>query len=269
MKWEARSWSILLISLCLLLLCDSQATPSRKMRLLRLPASARHRGLSAPRFHLTNGKASNWAGYVVQTDLARPEKHSATDVQGSWQVPAVASSRRIDTYSAIWVGLDGSSNNTVEQIGTEQDWTSGAPDYYAWFEMYPARGRVIRHFPVAAGDQISAEVQFVGKTKFILSITNLTQNVGFSIVKRRPAKRTSAEWIVEAPYYRGILPLADFGTTTFTSCSATLNGHTGPIDDPSWQNESLTMEKPRSVLAAQPSGLTAGGTSFSVTWHHR
>jgi hypothetical protein len=184
-------------------------------------------------------------------------------------VPAAASSGLTDSFSAIWVGLDGSSDNTVEQIGTEQDWSMGGPVYYAWYEMYPARGWQIMNFPVSPGDQISAEVQWISKTTFNLTITNLTQNVGFSIIKKRSAQRTSAEWIVEAPYFRRVLSLADFGATTFTGCSATINGLTGPIDDASWQNESVTMESAQSVVAAQPGGLTSGGTSFTVTWEHQ
>jgi hypothetical protein len=42
-------------------------------------------------------------------------------------------------YSSAWVGIDGYSDNTVEQIGTEQDWIWGRAIYYSWFEMYPNR----------------------------------------------------------------------------------------------------------------------------------
>ena len=92
-------------------------------------------------------------------------------VQYDTRVPSVSASDT-NTYSAIWVGLDGSSNRTVEQIGTEQDWSSGGPVYYAWFEMYPQRGYQIMDFPVSPGDHISAEVQWISKTMFNLTITN-------------------------------------------------------------------------------------------------
>jgi hypothetical protein len=216
-----------------------------------------------------SGKAANWAGYVAAPDLSIPLKHSVTDVQGSWRVPTVASSGTLDTSSAIWVGIDGDLDRTVEQIGTEQDWTSGAPVYYAWFEMYPARGFLITAIPIQPGDEISAEVQFLAKNKFILSISNLTQNVGFSITRSRAAQRTSAEWIVEAPFFRRILSLADFGTVTFTGCSTTMEGVEGPINNNSWNDEALTMEAPlTSTTLAQPSGLTGGGTGFTVDWQH-
>jgi len=216
-----------------------------------------------------SGKAANWAGYVAAPDLLVPLKHSVTDVQGSWRVPTVASSGTLDSSSAIWLGIDGDLDRTVEQIGTEQDWSSGTPVYFAWFEMFPARAFLIMDVPIQPGDEISAEVQFIPKNKFILSISNLTQNTGFSITKKRAAQRTSAEWIVEAPFFRRILSLADFGSVTFTGCSATMQGAQGPINDSFWHNEALTMENPvSSTVLAQPSGLTGGGTGFTVDWQH-
>jgi hypothetical protein len=216
-----------------------------------------------------SGKAANWAGYVAAPDLSIPLKHSVTDVQGSWRVPTVSPSGTLDTSSAIWVGIDGDLDRTVEQIGTEQDWSSGTPVYFAWFEMFPARTFLIMDVPIQPGDEISAEVQFIAKNRFVLSISNLTQNVGFSITRSRAAQRTSAEWIVEAPFFRRILSLAFLGTVTFWGCSTTIEGVEGPINDGSWHNEALTMEDPlSSTILAQPSGLTGGGTGFTVDWKH-
>ncbi len=216
-----------------------------------------------------SGKAANWAGYVAAADLSIPLKHSVTDVQGSWRVPTVSSSGTLDSSSAIWVGIDGDLDKTVEQIGTEQDWNSGTPVYFAWFEMYPARAFLIMDVPIQPGDEISAEVQFLAKNKFVLSISNLTQNAGFSITKKRSAQRTSAEWIVEAPFFHRILSLADFGAVTFSGCSATMQGAEGPIDGDFWQNEALTMENPlNDTILAQPSSLTGNGTGFTVEWKH-
>jgi hypothetical protein len=249
--------SLLVVSTGLLVLAEGHSstfTPHRRF---------------APAIRHGSGRAANWAGYVAATNLSIPLKHSVTDVRGSWRVPTVVSSGALNTASAIWVGIDGSSDNTVEQIGTEQDWTSGAPAYYAWFEMYPATGYMLTTFPVQPGDEISAEVQFIAKNQFVLSISNLTQNVGFSIKKKRSAKRTSVEWIVEAPFFHRILSLADFGTVTFTGCSANIEGVEGPINEISWQNEGVTMENSlSSTILAQSSTLTGGGTGFTVDWKH-
>src|SRR6266404_2385283 len=245
------------ISIALLLLGVRRVSSSTPLR--RFMPVIRHR----------TGKSANWAGYVTATDLTLRLKHSVTDVQGSWRVPTVAAAGTQETASAIWVGIDGSSDRTVEQIGTEQDWNMGAPVYYAWFEMYPARGFILTEVPIEPGDQISAEVQFIPKNQFVLSITNLTQGVGFSITKKRSAKRTSAEWIVEAPFFRRILALANFGSVSFTGCSTTITNVDGPVNSTLWQNEELTMENPiSSTVLAQPSALTSGGTAFTVDWKH-
>src|SRR5712671_5307251 len=74
-------------------------------------SSAPHRQY-APVIRHGTGKAANWAGYVTATDLSVPLKHSVADVRGTWRVPAVVPSGTLDTASAIWVGIDGSSDRT-------------------------------------------------------------------------------------------------------------------------------------------------------------
>src|SRR5206468_4173255 len=80
----------------------------------------------------------------------------------------------------------------------------------------------------------------------VLSVTNFTQGVYYRVpthyTKSRNARRSSAEWIVEAPYSGGILPLAHFDTVNLAGCSATLNNHPGAISDSAWQYDSITME---------------------------
>ena len=89
----------------------------------------------------------------------------------------------------------------------------------------------------------------------------------------RGAKRSSAEWIAEAPSGAAVLPLADFGTVLFGedstgitgTCEATMGGKTQPIGSFSTIEE-ITMENSNNVKEAIPSGLSSDGTSFSVTW---
>jgi hypothetical protein len=67
---------------------------------------------------------------------------------------------------------------------------------------------------------------------------------------------SSAEWIAEAPSAesRGgslqTLPLADFGTVTFTGASATSDGHTGPISDPNWSVQQVDLAPPEAGPAS-------------------
>jgi len=245
-----------------------KASTDGRFVLVPIPGSARHRPQAVPHIRNANGTSANWAGYAVATRLRAPSSGSVSDVKGTWTVPQVAPSSSANTYSAIWVGIDGYSDNTVEQTGTEQDLTPDGPVYYAWFEMYPKFGYRILNFPVEAGDTISAEVRYVGNNSFTLTIANLTRNVSYSTTQRHRAKRQSAEWIVEAPYSGGTLPLADFGNVTLTGCSATLNGHTGTISDTSWEHDAIVMSDPNDGVKAQTSALANGGSSFSVSWRH-
>ena len=75
------------------------------------------------------------------------------------------------------------------------------------------------------------------------------------------AKRSSAEWIVEAPSSNyGILPLANFGTVTFTNAYATIGGTTGAIDN--WQAYAINIAT-RSQVADTTSALTdSAGTGL-------
>ena len=253
-----------------------------------IPCSAVHH-LQAPHMHLRDGTSLNWSGYAVETNLAKPASNAVSDVVGSWFVPAVIGQQpHRYTYSSAWVGIDGYSDNTVEQIGTEQDWTPRRASYYAWFEMYPNYAYEIVGFPVYPGDMITAQVQYTGTETvavregfrgrtteeavqvFRLTLTNVTRDATFSINEQiQSAERQSAEWIMEAPSSYSVLPLADFGVVDFFGCEATVNGVTGPIGDTAWQNDPLTMETSTAVAKALPSTLTSGGSAFSVAWEHQ
>ena len=242
-----------------------------------VPFAAHHHG-AAPRVRNRDGTSSNWGGYAVETSLTAPQKNAVTAVQGSWVIPTVSPSASAQTYSAFWVGIDGYDDNTVEQLGTEQDWTSGGPEYSVWFEMYPHNSYNITGFPIAPGDVFSASVKYTGGGNFVLSITNVTRRVAYTVpaknTKMNNAQLESAEWIAEAPWQGGVLPLADFGTSAFLDCSATVNGVTGAIDNSRWQFDNITMTATGGTVKAQPSVLTdaivngVNTSGFAVQWFH-
>jgi len=294
-NWSARNWSAgkwfagiaAIVMVCAIAASwsatnasgtNATASPSPQFTLKPIPFSALHHSWQPPRIRNSNGTSLNWSGYAVLGAASAPVKPKKTapaptvsDVSGSWVVPSVVASASANTYSSSWVGIDGYSSGTVEQIGTAQDWANGAPLYYAWFEMYPKGAYEIVGFPVHPGDTISAAVEYLGaKGAFALTITNLTDSVTFSTTLRsQSARRLSAEWIQEAPWWGGVLPLANFGTIDFSDCYATMNGHTGTISDPAWQLDAITMVASDGVtVKAQPSDLSADGSSFSVTWYN-
>jgi len=293
MKTSLRCSSLLALTLALAQPSDTRIPPSRSTHdfrsvepcsLLPIPETAvHHYQAGAPNIRVREsrgrqGEASrfsssqNWSGYAVETSLTSPQKHAVTSVAGRWTIPTVTASTSAETFSSIWVGIDGYSDGTVEQLGTEQDWTSSGQQNYVWFEMYPHGAFEIVGFPIAPNDEFGAAVTYIGSSTFVLSITNFTQGVYYRVptryTKSRTAQRSSAEWVLEAPYSGEILPLADFGTATMTGCKATLNNHTGAIGDSSWQNDAITMVTSDGATKARPSVLSPDGTSFSETWNH-
>jgi hypothetical protein len=212
--------------------------------------------------------STNWSGYAVLGS-------SFTSAKASWTVPTATCSSG-DQYAAFWVGIDGYSSTTVEQTGTDSDCVGRNPSYYAWYEFYPHPSFEIGSLSIKPGDQMSASVTYSG-SEFTITIEDVT--TGKSYTKSSTvsgAKRSSAEWIAEAPCCTaggGILPLADFGTVLFGEDStgvggtnyATDSATSGPISAFS-SIEEITMDSSKGAKEAVPTGLSGDGTSFSVTW---
>ena len=190
-------------------------------------------------------------------------------------VPSVTCTSTSNQYSSFWVGIDGYSSSTVEQIGTDSDCISGNPTYYAWYEFYPKPSSRVNSIAVQPGDKMSAEVKYA-KGMFTVSITDVTTGASFSkSAKVNAANRNSAEWIAEAPWSGGILPLANFGTAYFgydptgiaSTNYASVGGSTGPIGSFGSSVQSITMVSTSSgAIKAQPTSLSTDGTSFNMTW---
>ena len=216
--------------------------------------------------------STNWSGYAGATSFTSPAVHSVTAVSGSWIVPTIHASGG-NTYSALWVGIDGYTSPTVEQIGTEHDFISGVQQNYVWFEMYPGGSYLINGFPLSPGDVISASVVYSGSNIFVMTIKNDTQNVSYTVptsyTHSTTALRESAEWIMEAPYYNAILPLSNFVTGYFIGCAATINGIAAPIGNSSWQNIGIEMITNTGAAKDTTSPLLPDKGSFFVTWKHQ
>ena len=217
-------------------------------------------------------ESMNWSGYAGAIDIQNPTPGSVTAVTGSWLVPTLHSSSN-QTYSASWIGIDGLSNGTVEQIGTAQNWINGKQQNYAWFEMFPSAAYEISGFPVENGDSICAWINYLGDGVFQMTIENITKKIYFTVptsyTTNPLAQRSSAEWIIEAPSsISGILPLADFGNETFTNCQAIIGGVRAPVVNNHWQCVEILMDTNTNVIKAHPSTVY-GGDSFNVTWERQ
>jgi hypothetical protein len=205
----------------------------------------------------TTAESTNWSGYAVTG-----ANGAYKSVSASWTEPTATctGSRRSDSYAAFWVGLDGYSSDSVEQTGTDSDCDGTSPDYYGWYEMYPADPVYFTN-TVKAGDSFSASVTFSGTETYTLVLKDVTRGWTQTITKKESGlDRSSAEVITEAPSSEsGVLPLADFGTVKYSVSDA--NG------------ASLGGQSPIEIIMVNNSGQDKDSTSsissggaFSNTW---
>src|SRR5437016_6302582 len=239
------------------LMAQAPGAGARTATLVHLPVLARatQRGVA---------HSTNWSGYADYN-------HSFTEVRGSWTQPTVSCPSTGRSYAAFWVGLDGYTSNSVEQIGTDSDCAGqNRSVYYAWYEMYPAASVTLSSttYPVRAGDSMAARVSVSGTT-FTLVLKNTTRRWTFTTTQTSTsAQDASAEWVAEAPsscfVTCSVLPLANFGTMHFTG--AFVNHRSGTIG--SYTHDKVIMVTNTGTTKALPSALTGYGTSFGDTWHH-
>ena len=192
----------------------------------------------------------NWSGYADAESASK----TVSSVSGNWIVPAVhcppAPYQNSDAFLANWVGIDGFSDSTVEQLGTATQCFEGVTYYYVWYEMYPA-GTVEEGTTACInnnvdcpqpGDRISASVSVTpaasGENNYTLKLTDHTNPAeNFSVTQQCAATTcvdSSAEWIVERPAFGlafgpQILPLADFRKTFFSRADVVSGGKVSSI----------------------------------------
>jgi Peptidase A4 family len=205
----------------------------------------------------TTVESTNWSGYAVTGADGAFNSVSAT-----WTQPTATCTKRSDQYAAFWVGLDGYSSDSVEQTGTDSDCDGKTPDYYGWYEMYPA-DPVYYTNTVKPGDTISASVSFTGTETYTLKLTDSTEGwTQTQTIDETGLDRSSAEVITEAPCCTdsgGILPLADFGTITYGSSTA--NGTSVGSQSPT----EIVMVDNRGEEKDSTSAINSSG-GFSNAW---
>jgi hypothetical protein len=225
--------------------------------------------------------SSNWAGYAVHRPGVR-----FTHVIGAWRQPHLKCVRRRESFSAMWIGLGGYSPSSpaLEQIGTETDCSrSRHVESSAWYEQVPAPSRPIR-LRVRPGDRLKASVSVSGRTVRLVLSDSTRHRTFRKTIQASSVDVSSAEWIVEAPSLCGgitschTLPLANFGTTRFTSAYVRAStGHSGSIGDATWRATKIVLVPGgrQFVLSggaqnagggAVPSRLGSRGSSFTVRY---
>lgn len=232
-------------------------------------------------------QSANWAGYAdtdgtfdaVASSWTEPTVNCANGNSGLDGILGLSTLDGLlggpGAASAFWVGLDGYSSTSVEQLGTDSDCDSGTPSYYAWYEMYPNPSVTLpSQYAVRPGDQMTALVSAnPAGTSFTLMIKDATAGWTFSTTQTGSGfARSSAEVIAEAPSSCSLLfcsevPLADFGQVGYSGSSVIeASGTKGSLS--AFNADEITMSDNGTTLAT-PSSLGSGGSSFSVTWNNR
>ena len=201
---------------------------------------------------VTGSQSINWSGYADTESATK----TVSQVSGDWTIPSIkclpAPYENQDAFIADWVGIDGYTDQTVEQLGTATQCFEGVEYYYVWYEMYPA-GTVEEGTTACInsnvdcprpGDRISASVSVAaagsGENNYKLTLTDHTRPAeSFSVAQQCAAATcldSSAEWIVERPAAAPpppapvqVLPLADFTRTGFTSGALASGGRATSI----------------------------------------
>jgi hypothetical protein len=195
--------------------------------------------------------SGNWSGYALSG-----KKGAYHRISGEWRVPFVKPSAG-SSYSSAWIGIDGFRNSSLIQTGTGHTFENGRPRYYAWWEILPAAETVIP-LPVSPGDVIQASIVKVSRTKWCITLRNLTRNWTFRTHQCYTGPQTSGEWILEAPQVGGsTTSLARLTPVPFTRCR--INGKRAKLT--SSQGGIMVQNK---IAVAVPSCPFACGDAFTV-----
>jgi hypothetical protein len=199
--------------------------------------------------------STNWSGYIDNGAGAQ-----FTDVSATWTVPTAHAGAT--GFSSTWVGIDGTASSDLIQAGTEQDWSSSGPVYYAWYELLPKASMVLG--TVSPGDKISVTINQTASTTWDIRVDDLTQRSVWGGPVTYSAPGTSAEWIEEAPTdgsSGNVEPLADFGTAVFSDLDVGGTEMQAALAMPVYM-----VSRATSAIEAYPDEYNATTNSFSITY---
>ncbi|KAI0628022.1 aspergillopepsin [Trametes polyzona] len=203
--------------------------------------------------------STNWAGAVLIANTA-----TYKSVTGTFTVPTPREpSGGSGTHSAsAWVGIDGDTcGSAILQTGVDFTISGNSVSFDAWYEWFPDFAHDFSGFRISPGNQITATVTASSRTGGTATLINHStgQQVSHSFSGQPALCQENAEWIVEDfEEGGGLVPLANWGTVTFTGASAgTGSGSVGPSGA-----TIIDMEQ----NGRQLTSVSASGSSVTVTY---
>jgi len=195
--------------------------------------------------------SSNWSGQIATGG-------TYDSVGGSWNVPAVSAESSSSSASATWIGIDGTSSQTLIQTGTAQQ-SSGVDQ--AWWETLPNAETPINEY-VAPGDAITASIIAQASSNlWTITISDTTQNWTFVHTLSYVTPKASAEWIEEAPTIGVQTSINDYGSVTFTGMTVTGPGTASSAYTPVYLGGSDPNTGAFNGITSWPDTYTGNGSS--------
>jgi Peptidase A4 family len=217
-------------------------------------------------------QSSNWSGYasVIKTSV------TISEITADFTIPSVNCAKSPlgasgTAYDAIWAGLDGFNDDTVEQEGVDIFCTShkSAPAYFAWYEMFP--NGPVAFSGVGPGDAISVTTEKSG-SDWALTLRDITTGGGFTTKQPCPrgsaCKDASAEVITEDPgTATPVYDLADFGMVNQTAIllHTSTGGRRSMYAPRLWNTDEIEMTDGSGNVMAVP-GTLYGWQAFNIPW---
>jgi hypothetical protein len=213
--------------------------------------------------------SGNWSGYIAlpKTGATKTFKY----VQASYSVPSVNCSVTNYAFSYHWVGLDGWTDGTVEQDGVGSFCVSGTPDYFAWYEMFPAG--VTEEFSVNPGDAITSSVTYDGSGNYTMQLTDQTSGQSFDVgtTCASTCDNSTAEVITEGYTSSPYNGTADFGEEHYDSAEVqNAGGKLGGLTNTKWSTiESIALGGTTGDIDTAPGPLfkATDESAFALTWY--
>ena len=134
------------------------------------------------------------------------------------------------------------------------------------------RARMTVYAADGSGTLTTGNMTWLGGGAYRLSLVDITHPVQFSIRDSNPTlRRTSAEWIVEAPTGGcpdscHVLSMPDFGRLRFSGTWVTASDVRAPLDGSGFTHERETMITRKGLVRSVVSSTAPDGTSFTVVW---
>ena len=204
------------------------------------------------------GTSRNWSGYAST-------QGTFTAVSGTWTVPDGNSAGGAFGADATWVGIGGVRSRDLIQAGTQESISgNGRVHYEAWIELLPRPSRAVP-LTVKPGDVVAVSIEETSPDAWSIGFVNQTTGDTYQQTISYTSSHSSVEWVEEAPSAsrRGVLPLDNFGTITFSNASAVRDGER--LSPSALGARPITMIDRTGQSIAVPSPLSADGTSFSIS----